>query len=106
MKPFYTMPKAVGSLLSRRAGISRSTGASGSHFQTRSCYDLYRCLSSIAGFQPFSHCKSVGTLKELENLPGTVCSNIVVQKRQFLGCGDGEEGGVLSKVYEERRVMG
>uniref|UniRef100_A0A453FMA6 Coenzyme Q-binding protein COQ10 START domain-containing protein n=1 Tax=Aegilops tauschii subsp. strangulata TaxID=200361 RepID=A0A453FMA6_AEGTS len=26
--------------------------------------------------------------------------------RSFLGCGDGEEGSVLSKVYEERRVMG
>ncbi|KAL5228398.1 hypothetical protein ABZP36_016663 [Zizania latifolia] len=28
------------------------------------------------------------------------------QTRSFLGCGDGEEGSVLSKVYEERRVMG
>ena len=28
------------------------------------------------------------------------------QTRGFLGCGDGEEGSVLSKVYEERRVMG
>ncbi|XP_062207022.1 uncharacterized protein LOC133908853 [Phragmites australis] len=28
------------------------------------------------------------------------------QSRFFLGCGDGEEGSVLSKVYEERRVMG
>lgn len=30
----------------------------------------------------------------------------VVQTRPFLGCGDGEEGGVLSKVYEEKRVLG
>ncbi|TKY45676.1 Coenzyme Q-binding protein COQ10-like B [Spatholobus suberectus] len=29
----------------------------------------------------------------------------MVQLRQFLGCGDGEEG-VLSKTYEERRVLG
>lgn len=28
-----------------------------------------------------------------------------VQTRQFLGCGDGEEG-VLSKIYEEKRVLG
>ncbi|KAG8078103.1 hypothetical protein GUJ93_ZPchr0007g5679 [Zizania palustris] len=28
------------------------------------------------------------------------------QTRSFLGCGDGEEGSVLSKVYEEKRVMG
>ncbi|RVW36634.1 Coenzyme Q-binding protein COQ10-like, mitochondrial [Vitis vinifera] len=30
----------------------------------------------------------------------------VIQTRRFLGCGDGEEGGVLSKVYEEKRVLG
>ncbi|KAJ1260743.1 hypothetical protein BS78_10G255800 [Paspalum vaginatum] len=29
-----------------------------------------------------------------------------MQTRCFLGCGDGDEGSVLSKVYEERRVMG
>jgi hypothetical protein len=32
-----------------------------------------------------------------------------VQKRRFLGCEDGEdgeEGSVLSKVYEERHVVG
>ncbi|XP_010918010.1 uncharacterized protein [Elaeis guineensis] len=28
------------------------------------------------------------------------------QTRWFLGCGDGEEGNVLSKTHEERRVMG
>uniref|UniRef100_A0A1D1YUM5 Coenzyme Q-binding protein COQ10, mitochondrial n=1 Tax=Anthurium amnicola TaxID=1678845 RepID=A0A1D1YUM5_9ARAE len=28
------------------------------------------------------------------------------QTRWFLGCGDGEEGNVLSKNYEERRVIG
>ncbi|XP_072989356.1 uncharacterized protein [Typha latifolia] len=28
------------------------------------------------------------------------------QARWFLGCGDGDEGSVLSKTYEERRVMG
>lgn len=33
-------------------------------------------------------------------------SNYTVQTRRFLGCGDGDEGGVLSKIYEEKRVMG
>ena len=28
------------------------------------------------------------------------------QRRRFLGCGDGEEGNVLSKVYEEKLVLG
>lgn len=35
-----------------------------------------------------------------------IISNIVLQKRGFLGCGDGEEGNMLSKVHEERRVLG
>lgn len=102
----YTTSKAVGSLVSRSGGISRTIEAWRSYFQMRSCLDRYRCSSSIAGFQPFAHYNSVGTLKVLENLPGTACSNSIVQRRMFLGCGDGEEGGVLSKVYEERRVLG
>ncbi|KAL3514523.1 hypothetical protein ACH5RR_027240 [Cinchona calisaya] len=33
--------------------------------------------------------------------------NFIMQRRGFLGCGDGEEGGnMLSKVHEERRVLG
>ncbi|KAF3956698.1 hypothetical protein CMV_018202 [Castanea mollissima] len=28
------------------------------------------------------------------------------QRRRFLGCGDGEEGNVLSKVHEEKLVLG
>ncbi|KAL0650659.1 hypothetical protein Bca4012_093350 [Brassica carinata] len=31
----------------------------------------------------------------------------VFQRRHFLGCGDGEEGGgELSKIYQERRLLG
>lgn len=45
------------------------------------------CVDSLGGPSTGSlHCKS--------------------QSRCFLGVGDGEEGGMLSKVYEERRVMG
>ncbi|OWM70875.1 coenzyme Q-binding protein COQ10 homolog, mitochondrial [Punica granatum] len=107
MKPFFSTLKAVGCLLSRRSGISRAIGAPGSNLQPGSCCNQYRCLSSIARFHPLSHYyRSIGALNELDSLPATVCSNSIVQRRRFLGCGDGEEGGVLSKVYEERRVLG
>ncbi|KAK4744041.1 hypothetical protein SAY87_010353 [Trapa incisa] len=105
MKPFYTASKAVGLLLRGKGRISRAIGTNEDHFRTLSIYDQYRCFSSIARPQLFSHYKSVGALKELENLRGTLCSINIGQKRLFLGCGDGEEG-VLSRVYEERRVMG
>ncbi|KAM7278634.1 hypothetical protein ACFE04_005768 [Oxalis oulophora] len=39
----------------------------------------------------------------------TLYNNInssIIQKRYFLGFGDGEETNCLSKVYEERRIMG
>ncbi|EPS70934.1 hypothetical protein M569_03824, partial [Genlisea aurea] len=32
--------------------------------------------------------------------------HVLLQKRGFLGCGDGEEGSMLSKVHEERLVLG
>ncbi|KAI4321033.1 hypothetical protein MLD38_034456 [Melastoma candidum] len=41
-----------------------------------------------------------------DNVIGRPCGAGISHRRGFLGCGDGEEGGVLSKVYEERRVMG
>lgn len=36
---------------------------------------------------------------------GSMCSGFV-QRRGFLGCGDGDEGSVLAKVHEEKRVLG
>lgn len=44
--------------------------------------------------------------EDLRILRGSLHSGDAVQKRWFLGCGDGEDGGAFSKVYEERRVLG
>ena len=59
-----------------------------------------RCLSSIAGFDYFSSRNLIhrhqNSFYLFENL----------QKRWFLGIGDGEEGSALSKVHEERLVLG
>lgn len=54
-------------------------------------------LSSIAGTRVLKVNKDIGSFEDF---------NRVIQRRGFLGCGDGDEGNVLSKVYEERRVMG
>lgn len=48
--------------------------------------------------------KLVDADKELCNSFRDSCGSI--QSRCFLGCGDGEEGNVLSKTHEERRVVG
>lgn len=38
--------------------------------------------------------------------PSIADSNCGLQRRHFIGVGDGAEGDVLSKVYEEKRIMG
>ncbi|XP_034200843.1 coenzyme Q-binding protein COQ10 homolog, mitochondrial isoform X1 [Prunus dulcis] len=93
MPPFWssTTSKAVGSLLSRRIG-PRHLIRSGRK------YDPVRCFSNIGGIEtPSSIHKWTGDSRLDYNYRS---------RRQFLGCGDGEEGGVLSKVYEEKRVLG
>ncbi|PIA59877.1 hypothetical protein AQUCO_00400624v1 [Aquilegia coerulea] len=70
-----------------------------------------QCLSSsrISGFQ--TQCLSNNNLigsekKDSRFLFGKLVQQQNVQVRNFIGCGDGEEGNVLSKNYEERRVLG
>lgn len=46
----------------------------------------------------------IGTTKDIQYNAGNLQRNS--QIRRFLGCGDGDEGNVLSKTYEERRVIG
>ncbi|KAK9691141.1 hypothetical protein RND81_09G178500 [Saponaria officinalis] len=66
-----------------------------------------RCLSSIAGIHHYSS----STIRSRNR--NYIQNNIRVwgdvdkfQKRWFLGCGDGEEGSALSKLHEERLVIG
>ncbi|KAL0369006.1 UNVERIFIED_CONTAM: Cold-regulated protein 27 [Sesamum calycinum] len=70
-------------------------------------YNQIRCLSSVSGSSAFSSSdKLVGG--DYRNYYGNSLSTseVVFQKRGFLGCVDGEVGNMLSKVYEERRVLG
>nr|GMC56141.1 coenzyme Q-binding protein COQ10 homolog, mitochondrial [Ipomoea batatas] len=66
-------------------------------------YAQTRCLSNIAGIDSFSSAYSSGYAAER----GIYSYGKVIQRRTFLGCGDGEEGGnMLSKVYNEKCVLG
>ncbi|OMO74776.1 putative cyclase/dehydrase protein [Corchorus olitorius] len=106
MPPFLSTSKAVGSVISHRNGISHLVRhvRNGGHSRK---FDQIRWFSNIAGIQTPSILPFTGSRKEDSNLSLTsLCDNYTLQRRRFLGCGDGEEGGVLSKVYEERMVMG
>ncbi|KMT00519.1 hypothetical protein BVRB_9g218170 isoform A [Beta vulgaris subsp. vulgaris] len=63
-------------------------------------YVPLRYLSSIAGIDCFSSKDVIHCSRSFFN------HNEKLQRRWFLGCGDGQEGSVLSKVYEERLVIG
>ncbi|CAK7347544.1 unnamed protein product [Dovyalis caffra] len=69
-------------------------------------FDQIRCLSSLAGISNPSISRVIdNNQKDFGFTLGNLYNN-TIKKRGFLGCGDGEEGSVLSKVYEERRVLG
>ncbi|GLU04265.1 hypothetical protein SLE2022_214240 [Rubroshorea leprosula] len=106
MLPFMSTSRAVGSLISRKNGVRHLIMQAKSNGQFRKL-DQFRCFSSIAGIETPSVKKLTGWSREDVNwLSGSLFDSNIIQRRRFLGCGDGEETGVLSKVYEERRVMG
>ncbi|GMY29654.1 coenzyme Q-binding protein COQ10 homolog, mitochondrial isoform X1 [Fagus crenata] len=90
--------KALGSLILGQKGLIRS--AKYGH--------IGGCFSSIAGIETSLYIpNSMNDVKfSSPRLFNESSSHAALQRRRFLGCGDGEEGGVLSKVYEERRVLG
>ncbi|KAK6939604.1 Coenzyme Q-binding protein COQ10, START domain [Dillenia turbinata] len=90
--PFVSASKAIGRLISRRNGCGNLMRK----------YAPIQCLSGIAA--GVDNNKLIGDHKNCGFSLGSN-NSIAVQKRGFLGCGDGEES-LLSKVYEERRVLG
>ncbi|RAL40538.1 hypothetical protein DM860_006608 [Cuscuta australis] len=63
-----------------------------------------RCLNGIAGID--SGFSSPAHSSGISRSDGIYSNANVIQRRTFLGCGDGEEGSMLSKVYKEKRVLG
>ncbi|XAR61888.1 hypothetical protein NMG60_11016431 [Bertholletia excelsa] len=105
MLSFVSTSKGVGRLISRRSG-GRQLLKRSRNVRDLGSYDQIRRLSSIAGMGSMQLNKEIGVYKVPNFLLGSSCSGGAVQRRGFLGCGDGEEGNALSKVYEERRVLG
>lgn len=51
--------------------------------------------------------KDIKAFKDDNSFRVSGCSSsAAVQRRGFLGCGDGEEGSMVSKLHEERRILG
>ncbi|KAJ4841544.1 hypothetical protein Tsubulata_001752 [Turnera subulata] len=103
MRPFMSTSKALRSLAKHRttAVVSEQLLTS----PPKPAHQIRR-LSSIAGL---TTTPSINGHREFGFASGNVYNRddtFAQQKRRFLGCGDGEEGGVLSKVYEEKRVIG
>ncbi|MFS7911219.1 putative coenzyme Q-binding protein COQ10, START [Helianthus anomalus] len=74
-------------------------------------YVQSRCFKTIGTTTietlPSSSHPVAGTRKDVPFSLQNTSSGILIQKRGFLGCGDGDEGSnVLSKIHEEKRIMG
>lgn len=107
MSSLKSTSKAVGLLITSKNGGKRLIRRLQNNPELENCVQnrCFRTIGSIETLQ--SSCQIVnGTQKDppfLQNMsPG-----VLIQRRQFLGCGDGDEGSnVLSKVHEEKRIMG
>ncbi|KAJ1436758.1 START-like domain superfamily [Sesbania bispinosa] len=87
MVRFLSTSKTLRSFVSRKGDLRQLIRSSNGHLD-----HPFRYRTRTASSSPFM---------------GPLCNNInnSIQTRQFLGCGDGEEG-ILSKIYEEKRVLG
>lgn len=108
MSPLKSTSKAVGQLITSKNGIKRLTRCLQNNPKLENCVQN-RCFRSISSIETFpSSCQTISgssssTQKDLQNLS----SGVLIQRRGFLGCGDGDEGSnVLSKVHQEKRIMG
>ncbi|KAK7352413.1 hypothetical protein VNO80_17835 [Phaseolus coccineus] len=96
MPPFLSTSKALCSLASRKSVASQLIRSSKS-----------RSITAIIGhhIQPSVSCIGFSSVTGGSSNNNNNSNYNAVHTRQFLGCGDGEEG-ILSKTYEERRVLG
>ncbi|KAK1555926.1 hypothetical protein Q3G72_033476 [Acer saccharum] len=106
MPTFMSASKAIGSVISRKTGARHLINSAKFNAQLPKP-DQIRRFSSIAGVETPSVCKLIGSHDYIDFSAKSLCNGTgIVQRRQFLSCGDDAEGDVLSKVYEERRVLG
>lgn len=106
MPPFMSASKVIGSILSRKARARQLINSAQYNSQLRRPDRIFR-FSSVPGVNAPSVRNLIGCRDHIDFTSSSLASDSgFLQRRQFLGCGDGEEGDGLSKVYEERRVLG
>ncbi|KAF9595712.1 hypothetical protein IFM89_003454 [Coptis chinensis] len=98
MPPFDSASKAARALLLRNMNRSSCTSSQFGKYVSN------RWSSSIPGVGV--PCVEKLISNDKERIFSIRDLHQSAQIRGFLGCGDGEEGSVLSKTYEEKRVMG
>ncbi|GAB2209473.1 hypothetical protein Droror1_Dr00026690 [Drosera rotundifolia] len=106
MSPLRSILKEVGnSRLLRRDGMKQLGRFSDWVGVIDGERGLVRCSSSIPGMNrlDFYRLDDVDVRGRVKGI-GTAGQNI--HKRWFLGCGDGDEGSALTKIHEERCVLG
>ncbi|XP_021651786.2 uncharacterized protein LOC110643633 [Hevea brasiliensis] len=104
MPPFMSTANAVRSLITSRNAANYLIRSARNY---NSKFDQIRCYSSIVGISTPSVVEVIDRKTDFSLALGSFYNNATAaQKRRFLGRGDGQEGGVLSNVYEERRVLG
>lgn len=98
MPPIVSYSRALARVFAgRNRSLNLQRSVSNRFFQAR-------CLSGVARIGNPSFDSVVDNGREVS--PSVASLYCKSQSRCFLGVGDGQEGDVLSKTYEERRVMG
>lgn len=108
MSSLKSTSKAVGQLIICKNGGRRLIRCLQNIPELENCVQS-RCFRSIGSVETLpSSCQMVGAAhKDPPFSLHNTSSGILTQRRGFLGCGDGDEGSnVLSKVHEEKRIMG
>jgi len=102
MPPFLSTSKAFRSLATHKTGFNQLIRSTKSIEK----FDACRCFSTIA-FKPTHQIHPFGSRIGVSPFTRNFVTNSykAIQLRQFMGVGDGVEG-VLSKTYEEKRVLG
>ncbi|KAL4559543.1 hypothetical protein LXL04_031685 [Taraxacum kok-saghyz] len=107
MSSLKSSSKALGQLITSKNGIKRLTRCLQNNPKMENCVQN-RCFRSIGNIETYPYSYQIsGAQKDPPSPFQNTSSGILIQKRGFLGCGDGDEGSnVLSKVHEEKRIMG
>ncbi|XP_076949532.1 uncharacterized protein LOC143622217 [Bidens hawaiensis] len=109
MLPIKSTSKAVRQLTASKNGCRRLMRCLQNKPESESCVQS-RFIQTVGTIETLpSLCQTVvGTRSSIPfSLQNNVSSGVIIQRRGFLGCGDGDEGSnVLSKIHEEKRIMG